>query len=91
MNGQLVDGVKLVGSLYTNINITGNIRADNMVGNLTLGNQTKTTYSGSYVITPTATGQTLNTNNKIMGGNVYVEEIPYVVVPNDYGETIYIG
>ncbi len=91
MNGQIVEGLKLVGSLDIATNITGDIRTTGMAGNITLGNQTTTAYSGSYTITPNSETQTLNTTDKIMLSNIQINGIPYEEAPNDYGNTVYIG
>lgn len=51
------------------------------------------TYEGDYVVTPDPWDETvLETNNKLMTGNVTVEVIPYYETSNlSGGSTVYIG
>ena len=49
-------------------------------------------YAGPYVVTPTFSDQTLETNNKLMTSDVEVEAIYVSVVQNPAGgNTVYIG
>lgn len=49
-------------------------------------------YDGDYAVTPTATGQTLNTKKKIMSDDVHIQPIPFFEVSNTSGgNTVYIG
>ena len=49
-------------------------------------------YEGTYTVTPKATTQTLETQNKLMQSNVVVEKIPYAEVSNSTGgKTVSIG
>lgn len=91
MNGQIQEDLELEGTLTLNLELTGNIYSDDLTGELTLGNQTTTAYSGSYTITPSSESQTINTTDKIMLSNIQINGIPYEEVPNEYGNTVYIG
>lgn len=81
MNGEIV-GNGLVG----NLSGTGSITAV-----LDYVPSSTTTYEGSYTITPSIEEQTLETENKLMVNDLVIEAIPNLRVPNDYGNTIYIG
>jgi len=49
-------------------------------------------YTGSYNVTPTVEGTTLNTTDKIMREDVVVKPIPYYEVTNESGgNTVYIA
>jgi hypothetical protein len=81
MNGEIV-GNGLVGKLSG----TGSITAV-----LDYVPSSTTTYEGSYTITPSIEEQTLETQNKLMINDLVIEEIPNLIVPNEYGDTFYIG
>ena len=81
MNGEIV-GNGLVGKLSG----TGSITAV-----LDYVPSSATTYEGSYTITPSIEEQTLETQNKLMINDLVIEEIPNLRVPNEYGDTFYIG
>lgn len=92
MNGNLTDALDIKGNLQTSVDIKGSLTTNtNISGKLLLGSDVNTTYSGTYEITPSTEEQTLNTNNKILIGNLHINEIPYQEVPNEYGDTVYIG
>lgn len=56
------------------------------------GSSSYDTYDGPYTVIPKTTPQTLDTDNKLLGEDVVVEEVPYYEVPNPYqGNTIYIA
>ena len=48
-------------------------------------------YLGEYEVDPRKVEQTLETQNKSMREDVVVHPIFYSEVPNDYGDTCYIG
>lgn len=49
-------------------------------------------YTGDYQVTPTASGKTLETNQKLMTDDVTIQAIPFSSVGNNSGgKTIYIG
>lgn len=49
-------------------------------------------YGGDYAVTPTATGQTLNTKKKIMSDDLRIKAIPVFNVSNNSGgSTFYIA
>lgn len=49
------------------------------------------TYDGALTVNPNTTVQTLQTAGHAMGGNVVVNPIPFVEVPNDTGIGAVIG
>lgn len=81
------------GTLQTETNITGNLTTNiNLLGTIINGEGThKANYSGSYEFTPQTEGQTIETKNKIMTDDIEISPIPYEEVPNQYGNTVYIG
>lgn len=83
LKGHLTTGTNLKGQLTTGSTISGTIVNGEA--------SHKSYYSGSYTVTPDSEGFTLSTQEKIMSGDVVVNPIPYVEVPNDYGMTVQIG
>lgn len=81
------------GTLQTGINITGNLTTNvSLKGNIINGEGThRSYYSGSYEFTPQLESQTINTSEKIMANDIEINAIPYQEVPNEYGDTVYIG
>ncbi len=82
----------IVDGLNNDIDITmgatpAPIEAD--VGEITLVD--RETYSGSYEVTPSASQQTLDTDNKVLANDVVVKPIPYFETSNISGITVYIG
>lgn len=49
------------------------------------------TYDGAFTVNPNTTVQTLQTAGHALGGNVVVNPIPFVEVPNDTGIGAVIG
>lgn len=73
---------------------TNGILATNndLVGTMINGEGThRSYYSGAYEVTPRSETQTISTKEKIMYDDIIINSIPYQEVPNDYGNTVYIG
>ena len=59
---------------------------------VTIGQQSHSSYDGPYRVTPLAFSETtLDTSNKTLHDDLVVEEIPYYETSNVSGYTIYIG
>ena len=101
IKGTLSIGSKLIGSISDTIGLKGTISSLNLsgtiskqialVGTLSVGSSSYTSYEGAYDVVPKTTNQELATRNKVMNDNVRIQEIPYFQTSNLYGETIYIG
>lgn len=48
-------------------------------------------YTGAYEIEPKITPQILETNLKVLIGDLNILPIPYVEISNEYGKTVIIG
>ena len=81
------------GTLQTETNITGTLATNNdLVGTMINGEGThRTYYGGTYEVTPQLETQTISTKEKIMYDDITINSIPYQEVPNEYGDTVYIG
>ena len=82
MNGEIRDTDVIKGKIYSD---------NNIVAKLDYVPTTVVNYEGDYTVTPSASDQTLETKNKLMVDNLVVESISYIQIPNEYGDTIYIG
>ena len=81
------------GTLQTEVNISGSLTTNaSLTGTLVNGEGThRSYYSGAYEITPQLETQTISTDEMIMSSDITINSIPYQEVPNDYGNTVYIG
>ena len=48
-------------------------------------------YEGEYIVIPSVVAQTLDTENKVMDGDLVIGEIPTYQTSNPYGITFIIG
>lgn len=89
----LTEELSLTGSLTTGVTLTGTLQGGiELSGNMINGESIQRQYYyGSYEVTPTVDSQTISVEEKIMSGDITVDGIPYEEVPNDYGDTVYIG
>ena len=92
MIGYLQGIAHLSGRLSTQACLTGYLgETGRLTGQLTLPDTVcGEDYEGSYIVTPQAYSQTLDTDGKYMQDDVTVLEIPYAEVSNEYGTTVSI-
>lgn len=86
--GDSLPGTVTPGKLFFLRNGSGNGSS----GNGGSGSNHVERYTGDYQVTPTASGQTLETSQKLMTDDVTIQAIPFSSVGNNSGgKTIYIG
>ena len=102
MDGKLNKRSSIIGTINTICSIEGSLnKIDNISSTISSGGDIKGIFSmpsyisdiyfGDYNITPTKDGQTISTKDKMLKGDICIEQIPYYETSNPTGITVYIG
>ena len=92
ISGRIFSKKSLKGTLVTNGKLNGRIFTSNVVKGSLKILENYDDYSGDYIFTPTIEGETVNTNDKHLTGDLHIKPIPMFEVSNEQGgTTIIIG
>ena len=95
LTGEISSLIQINGEINNDISeITGSIFSDPVieVNNLEIPKVISgKIYEGAYVVIPSTTEQTLDTNKKVLTDDIVIEEIPTFWTQNQTGMTFIIG
>lgn len=93
LNGSISAKSILAGTISAESTLKGTISAESILKGTISAVENYELYEGEYEITPELRiTQTLNTANKYLDKNIFINEVPYSVISNtSNGLTVYIG